>query len=84
MFILTFFFTATEDYSLTDSTGQFITTLPVTIEFSISTDSVALEGNETFCINATLLHTITSIAPAANEFVVDPLVVKILDVNGTP
>ena len=83
LLFLTFFFTGTEDYSFTDLADEFIMTDPVGIQFSISTDSVALEGNETFSISATLLDTIPSIAPAANEFVADPLVVSIQDVNGT-
>ena len=47
------------------------------IEFSIPTDSVALEGNESFSISATISPQI------ANEFVADPLIVTIQDVNGT-
>ena len=75
-------FTGARDYSFTDIIGQFISG-QLEVQFSISTDSVALEGSETFSISATLLDTIASIAPAANEFVADPFIVKIQDVNGT-
>ena len=75
-------FTGARDYSFTDLTDQFISG-PLAVQFSIPTDSVALEGNETFSLNAALLDTISSIAPAANEFVADPLIVSIQDVNGT-
>ena len=75
-------FTGARDYSFTDITGQFISG-PFVVQFSIPTDSVALERNETFSLNAALLDTISSIAPAANEFVADPLIVSIQDVNGT-
>ena len=74
-------FTGAGEYSFTDLNGQFITD-PLEVDFSIPTDSIALEGNETFCINATLLDTFPSVAPETNEFVADPLIVIIQDVNG--
>ena len=55
---------------------------PVRIEFSILTDSVALEGNENFSINATFNETFQQIKLQDNEFVSNPLVVSIQDVNG--
>ena len=48
---------------------------PVRIEFSILTDSVALEGNENFSINATFNETFQQIKLQDNEFVSNPLVV---------
>ena len=75
-------FTGARDYSFTDIPGEFVGG-SLAVRFSIPTDSIALEGIETFSLNGALLDTISSIAPAANEFVADPLVVSIQDVNGT-
>ena len=55
---------------------------PVRIEFSILTDSVALEGNESFFVNATFDETFQQIKIKDNEFVANPLIVSIQDVNG--
>ena len=75
-------FAGARDYSFTDMIDKFVFG-PLEVQFSIPTDSVALEGNETFSLNAALLDTIPSIAPAVNEFVADPLIVSIQDLNGT-
>ena len=77
-----FISTGEDDYSFTDL-QMFFTGDQVEIEFSIATDSIALEGNERFSISVTLVETFLPALPAANEFVADPLIVTIQDLNGT-
>jgi imidazole glycerol phosphate synthase subunit HisF len=69
-----------DEYSFTDVTDEF--NILTTIGIYILTDSVALEGNETFSINASLVNDNPLLKPAENEFVADPLIVIIQDVNG--